>query len=244
MKSPIAPVPRRANLQPLGCYFQGKDLLGEQYWLFWGICFVGLMIGGVVPIILLGPAYCGIGGCFLARAHRKPVTFNTLFEGFDYFTAGLSAILGLVIVAFVGAIPYVIGLFGGLIMMSTGEPVLAAVGGLALTVAVIYVLVLNAVVSCGMLFACLLVVEYRMEGWPAFQTAMSGILKNVWGVTAASVVGQLLVMLGTMMCIIPGILMLPMLLAGHFICYQKIFGGQHLGQPAKAVPVVQGVYRS
>ena len=50
-------------IKPLECIKEGWALIKEQYWLFFGISFVGILIGGLVPIVLLGPMMAGIFLC-------------------------------------------------------------------------------------------------------------------------------------------------------------------------------------
>src|ERR1051325_6677536 len=80
---------RTGVVQPVECLKEGWALIKDQYWLFFGISLVGMLIGSAVPIVLLGPMMCGIFICLLQRQHNQPVEFGTLFKGFDYFVPGL-----------------------------------------------------------------------------------------------------------------------------------------------------------
>ena len=65
-------------------------MLGDQYWLFVGICLVGILIGSIVPMcIMLGPMMCGMYLCFRYRMNGIQVRFETLFKGFDVFVNAL-----------------------------------------------------------------------------------------------------------------------------------------------------------
>ena len=69
-------------------------MLGDQYWLFVGICLVGILIGSIVPMcIMLGPMMCGMYLCFRYRMNGIQVRFETLFKGFDVFVNALLAML-------------------------------------------------------------------------------------------------------------------------------------------------------
>src|SRR5688500_7961851 len=83
------PEPRPGVIKSVDCLKEGYALIKDQYWLFLGITVVGLLIGGAVPIVLIGPMMCGIHMCVLQKMHGQPVKFETLFKGFDYFTQSL-----------------------------------------------------------------------------------------------------------------------------------------------------------
>src|SRR4029078_2719888 len=80
---------RRGVISPMECIQEGWALIKDQYWLFFGISIVGILIGGVIPVVLMGPMMFGV---FLSLQHRQrnqPVEFGTLFKGFDQFVNGL-----------------------------------------------------------------------------------------------------------------------------------------------------------
>ena len=80
----------KTPVRPMDCLSESWELLGDAYWLFVGITFVGIVLASLVPIgILTGPLYCGIFLCWLRRMRGKSVTFEMLFRGFDYFVESL-----------------------------------------------------------------------------------------------------------------------------------------------------------
>ena len=50
-----------------------------------------MLIGGAVPVVLIGPMMCGLYLCLFAKMRGEPVEFGMLFKGFDYFVQGLVA---------------------------------------------------------------------------------------------------------------------------------------------------------
>src|SRR5205814_1287210 len=94
---------RRGVVAPVECIKEGWALIKDQYWLFLGISLVGVLIGGAVPIVLLGPMMIGIFLCLLQRQRGEPVEFGTLFKGFEQFVQGL-------VVAARKMVPGIIGL--------------------------------------------------------------------------------------------------------------------------------------
>ena len=108
---------RRGVVAPMECIKEGWALIKEDYWLFFGITIVGLLLGGLIPIILMGPMMVGVFLCLQQRQRNHPVEFGLLFKGFDQFVAGLIATVLRMIPIFILLIPYYIFLFGTMAFM-------------------------------------------------------------------------------------------------------------------------------
>ena len=91
--TPEIPFKRQA-VEPVECLKRGWELIKDQYWLFVGMTFIGLLVGGAVPLgILLGPMMCGLYLTFFKKRRGEPIEFGTLFKGFDFFGPSLVATL-------------------------------------------------------------------------------------------------------------------------------------------------------
>src|SRR5947207_7185006 len=99
---------RRGVIAPVECIKEGWALIKDQYWLFLGISLVGILIGGVVPIVLLGPMMVGIFLCLFQRMRNQPVEFGLLFKGFDQFVPGLVVTVLKMIPVLIILVPYYI----------------------------------------------------------------------------------------------------------------------------------------
>ena len=55
--TPSSQIPfRRGVVEPVECLKAGWNLVRNEYWLFVGMCAVGMIIGSAVPLgILMGP---------------------------------------------------------------------------------------------------------------------------------------------------------------------------------------------
>ena len=215
---------QKVRIGPINCYFEGKEFLGSEYGLFLGICLVGLLIGGLVPVVLYGPAFCGMALCFLTRSRGERATFEMLFKGFDYFVPSLIATLIYMGVACVLVIPFMVLVFMMIALMGSQEPALIAISVFLLVCVYVGWILFIGVASMVFMFAVLLIVDKEMEGPAAMRYAAQGLTTNFWGVLASATVGQLILFIGMAMCIVPGILMVPIVFAGHFVVYRKIFG--------------------
>src|SRR5687767_4935573 len=85
---------RRGVVQPMVCLKSGWALIKDQYWLFVGMSFVGILLGSLVPFgIMLGPMMCGIYLSLFQLRRSQRVEFGNLFKGFDYFGESIIATL-------------------------------------------------------------------------------------------------------------------------------------------------------
>ena len=82
---------QRGVIAPFECLKEGWAIIKDRYWLFLGITVVAMLLGGVVPIVLLGPMMCGLYMCLFAKMRNEPFEFGLLFKGFDYFVPALIA---------------------------------------------------------------------------------------------------------------------------------------------------------
>src|SRR2546425_757396 len=78
-------------VSPVECLNAGWAAIKDRYWLFLGMTLVATLIGGAVPIVLIGPMMCGLYMCLLAKMRGESIEFGLLFKGFDYFVPGLVA---------------------------------------------------------------------------------------------------------------------------------------------------------
>ena len=243
MGEPRAVNVRRGKLGPFKCYFEAKEFLGDQYWLFLGICLVGMIVGGFVPVLLIGPAYAGIAICFLARANKQQVVFDQLFKGFDYFGPTLIASLLYVGGTIVLFIPFAIALIIAGVLLSTQEAAMVVPAILLYVIAMTYWMLVISVATMVFMFTILLSVDKKLDPWPATTLAIKGVFKNFFGIIGTASVGQAIYFIGVMMCFVPGILAIPLVFGGHFIAYWKIFGVEAssvVSQTAKVGPVDKG----
>ena len=217
---------RRARLVFFSCFFEAKEFLGKDYWSLWGLIFVGMLIASVVPLILLGPIYCGFGLCFLAVERRQQPSFDLMFKGFEQFMNTLVPVLLYFLFTFLVVPFYLVGVFGGMGLCSTGEGVLVFLGICSILFGVSVMIIGSIFIGYGAMFACFLVAEYRLEGMDAFKISLKGIQMNFFGMFGVMIVSLILTFCAMLLCYIPLLLMIPIFTCAPFICYRKIFRAQ------------------
>jgi uncharacterized membrane protein len=85
---------RRKAIEPTECLKSANALIKDKYWLFVGMCLVGLLVGSAVPLgILMGPMMCGLYLTYFKKRRGELIEFGDLFKGFDYFAQSVVATL-------------------------------------------------------------------------------------------------------------------------------------------------------
>jgi hypothetical protein len=220
---------RRVPIRPIDCLTGAVDLLREQYWLFVGICAVGILIGSAVPLgILMGPMMCGIYLCCFTRLRGERVTFELLFKGFDYFLESLIATLILVGAMMVIIVPLYLLFFVGFIALATSarqggeKEVLVGFFGL-LGVVYLLILVLGLLVGTFFAFVYPLIVDRGLTAVPALKTSFRAVLANLRGMLGLVFLSSVLGLLAACCCYLPVFLVLPITFGATTLAYRKVF---------------------
>jgi hypothetical protein len=221
------PAFNRGVVRPVQCFRAGWETIKSDYWLFLGITIVGMLIGGVVPIVIAGPMMCGIHMCILRKMRGEPVAFDQLFKGFDYFVPSLIATLIYSIPAIVLLVPTYIGgavLFFLAAEAGRGRPS----AGLGLFMAGYFAVVAVALVLCMLVtslfqFSYQLIVEHKMSGLEASKLSARAAMANFGGMAGLMLLNAGLGILGVMACYVGMFLVLPIGFAAFDAAYRQVF---------------------
>lgn len=214
-------------IRPVECFREGWELIKNQYWLFFGITLVGMLLAGFIPIIGVGVMFCGIYYCLMQKADGQPVRFDGLFKGFSYLLPSLIATLAIIIPTFVMMI-FMYGSLFALIYAFTdarGRVNDAAIIPLFTTIAVEAV-IMSLVMGCLhalIMFTYPLIVERGLSGVEAFKLSARAVWRNLSGVVGLILGEFLLGLLGYMFCGVGLYLTLPVMFAAVFVAYRKVF---------------------
>ena len=213
-------------------------MIKDQYWIIFAITFVGIVVGGAVPLILIGPMMCGIYLVLLRKHEGRPADFGGLFKGFDYFLPGL--ILAIIIT--VPLIVFIVAIYLPLVGIALAAPnlneseLLMFIGG---TIAVELVVALIMVcLHTLLIFAFPLVVDKKLSAIPAIELSARAVWHNLSGVAGLFAVGFVVAIIGYLMLCIGIYLVLPLILAATLVAYRKVFPGQ----PTNFNPPPPGAY--
>jgi hypothetical protein len=222
----------RGAVRPVQCFREAWQLIKDDYWLFFGITLLGMLIGGAVPFgILLGPMWCGIEICLLRRMRGERINFNYLFEGFNFFGASVVATLFVVIpmmvVILLIVIVYIALLMGVVVPMAQqgGPPdatfffsFFGLMAGYMAALAIV-----PMVLGAPLIFMYGLIVERGMSGSAAAMTSIRAVFGNLLGVAGLLLLNLLLSYAGMALLCVGAYLVMPITFAAYAVAYRQVF---------------------
>ena len=225
-------------ISPLECVKEGWQLIKDQYWLFLGISLVA-MLGGAVPVVLIGPMMVGLYLCLFAKMRGEPVEFGMLFKGFDYFTQGLVAAaiqtLPVILIMAVGQVIFVA--FTLIIMPRERGDAMPPVFWVALVLFVLLAMIVSLAVHSLFLFAYPLIADRNLSGLEAIKLSYRAALQNLGGIIGLILLISGLSILGVLACYVGAFLVMPISFASYAVAYRRVFPETgSLGGPAPPPP--------
>lgn len=214
---------RTGVIRPVECVKEGFELIKKDYWLLLAILFVGALIGGATMYILGGAMFCGIFIAYIKAIDGKPVVFDDLWKGMNYFGPGLAVVAVMIVPAFAyyifAYITFVAAIFGG---AQGGE---AGLVGALVVVGLIDLVVLIAMVCFHTLltFALPLIVDRNLGAIDAMKTSAKAVWANLGGVAGLIVVNIGLGLLGYLAVCVGIYFIIPIIIAGNLVAYRRVF---------------------
>ena len=215
-------------IKPVECFKEGFEMIKDQYWLFFGITLVGILIAGLIPLALgMGAMYCGIYYCLLRKMDRQPFEFGDLFKGFNWFLPGLIATLILIAPMIVFTLISVGSTFGILFSMTNkqgdfNESAIVALYGTMIVEGVIFGIIMGCI-HAFIMFSFPLIVERNLSGIEAFKLSAKAAWANLSGVIGLILCQFALGFIGSMVCGIGMYFVMPISFAGILVAYRKVF---------------------
>ncbi|HVS21697.1 MAG TPA: hypothetical protein VHD88_07600 [Pyrinomonadaceae bacterium] len=215
---------------PVECLKEGWALIKDQYWLFLGITVVGILIGGAVPIVLLGPMMAGIFLCLFQKLRRQPVEFGMLFKGFDYFVQSLIVAVIKILPIVVLMVPFYIIMFG--VIMTTmprgranpeeASSFMFTFFGLEM-VFVLVMMVVGILIEIFFMFAFPLVADRNLSGLDAVKLSFKAGKANFGGVLGLLLLNAGLGIVGVLCCFVGVYFVMPVMFASYAVAYRRVF---------------------
>ncbi len=214
---------RTGVLKPVEIYKEAWELIKPQYWLVFAIVIVGVLIGSVIPIILIGPAMCGIFMCLFCLTDGKPLKFEDLFKGFDHIWKSLPISLAIMLPVFVFLILVYLPMIGMALAgskMSEAELLPFIAGFLIFELIVAIVMVSFHTL---LMFAFPLVADRGLSGIDAIKLSIRAVWQNLAGMAGLLGVGMLIAIIGYLALCIGIYFAIPLIIMGQAVAYRKIF---------------------
>ena len=221
---------RRGAISPVECLKEAWELIKNQYWLFFGICAVGMLVGSAFAIVLMGPMMCGIYLCFFQHMRGERVSFEGVFKGFDYFGQSLIAMLIQMIPAVIIIVPvYLVMAVSMMTAVSSshgrggGEGAIAAGFFVAMIVVFVAIFLMSIILGIFFMFTFPLIVDRKLSGVDAVKTSVKAALANFGGVLGLVLLNAALSFAGVIFCYVGAFFVMPITLAAHAIAYRRVF---------------------
>lgn len=237
-------------IRPVECMQEGWELIKDDYWLFFAMTLVGMLLAGFTMNILLGAMYCGLYFALFRKMRGERFQFEDLFKGFSFFVPALIATLVFIIPVFLMMIVSYASMFAMMLTMfdAHGKPNPA---GIVSLYAVLFGegIVFGIVISCihaFVMFAYPLIAERNMGGWEAFRLSARAVWANLSGVVGLILVEFAMGVVGYLMCGIGLYLVFPIMFAGVAVAYRRVFplaGDGNFYAPPSNIPSQPSAYR-
>lgn len=226
----------RGTIQPVECLKEAWDLIKGQYWLFFGICVVGMLIGSAFAIVLMGPMMCGIFLCLFQHMRGERVSFESLFKGFDYFAQSVIATLIQMIPAMIIIVPVYLVMAVAMWSLSAsggrgGDDAAAAGFFVGMIVVFIVIFLMSIVLGIFFMFTFPLIVDRKLSGVDAVKTSVKAALANFGGVCGLVVLNAVLSFAGVLLCYVGAFFVMPITLTAQAIAYRRVFPDIPHNQP-------------
>jgi uncharacterized membrane protein len=221
---------RTGVLRPIEIYKEAWEIMKGEFWMIFGVTLLGMLIGGILPLILTGPMMCGIYMCLLDKIDGRPVAFDKLFKGFDYFVAGLIVTLFVMIPTLI----FIFAIYIPMIGVAIAGPQMDQTALLAFLVATIVVELIIAIVMIFIhsliIFAFPLIVDRKQSGIQAVKTSAKAVWGNLAGIAGLFGVGFVVCFIGFLLFCVGIYLAMPIVMMSTAVAYRKVFPVQVTGQ--------------
>lgn len=213
-------------IRPVECFKEAWERIKGQYWMVFGVVIVGLLVASVIPIVIMGPMMIGVYLCLFEKYDGRPISFDRLFKGFDFFLQ--SFILSLIIV--VPVLVMIVLIYVPMIAMAVAGTRMSEDELLPFLIGMIAVeLVFAVIMVCLhtlMMFAFPLMADKGLSAWQSIRLSASAVWKNMAGVVGLFAVGFVVAMLGYLVLCIGIYLTIPLIFMANVVAYRKVFPGK------------------
>jgi uncharacterized membrane protein len=236
---------------------KGWRLLQSDFGLLFGATLLFLLISGglsllgqiplagvfasLTQFVIGGPLAGGLFYLFLRRLRGEPVQLGDMFDGFRHaflqlflaqFVTNLLGVLCMIPVGVVGVI-----LLGPKFVQlaergSVGDPSQLILSMLSEALAPLVLTVLLcavplAVISVRLSFTTLLVLDRRIEFWPAIKLSWQRTGMHFWSCLGTAMLTGIVVAAGVLLCGIGLLFTMPIGFACYAVAYQTVFRSAH-----------------
>lgn len=210
-------------IRPIEVFKEAWAMIKNDYWMVLAVVFVGIVVAGAVPLVLVGPMMCGIYLVMLQKMEGKPVDFAQLFKGLDFFLQSLILTVIIMVPFFILLIVFYVPIIAMTLAgqrMNDSEVTAFLIGVLA--VEFVFVLLMVCVHTL-LLFAYPLMADKKLKATDAIKLSIRAAWKNLGGVAGMMGVACIVSFIGVLMLCVGIYLVMPLIMAATTVAYRKIF---------------------
>lgn len=219
------------------CVSNGWNLVKPNYWMYFGIAVVAVILMACVPCIslfLVGPVGVGVYYVLLREMRGEPVEFGMMFHGFNKFVSAM-------VVGLIQSIPGIIWtIFDYSVNIASfladkrnrdlldfyqagsGNEIFAGLTALYVVALSIF-LVVSLVWGLTFMFALPLLAEHDLGAIDALKLSARAAWGNVGGLILLFIFEMLIVLIGVLALCIGVFFVLPILYATIAFAYRQVF---------------------
>lgn len=219
-----------------GCIGNGWELIKKNYWMYFGISILALIMIGCIPIVnmfLLGPVLAGVYYTLLREMRGEDVEFGMMFKKFDRFVpimaVGLLQSLPGIIYQFISwgmDIARLLSMRGGRMsgeFYQAGNPDLAAGLSALYIVFMLVFLVVSIIWNITFYFALPLLAEHDLGPIEAIKLSAKAGWSNVGGIILLSILEVLIAIAGMLALCVGIFFVFPLIYAATAFAYRQVF---------------------
>jgi len=171
-------------IRTMECLSEGWRIISGEYWLFFAITLVGVLLQSLVPFsILTGPMFCGVFLAWFHLSRGERISFEMLFEGFDFFAESFLATLvftGITILAMVPAFALLfVGVFFGAVSAKDSPELAGFVVPLGVAGFFLFIMTVMTILMTFGFFVYPLIVDRKLKAIPAIRTSVRAVRANL-----------------------------------------------------------------
>ena len=218
------------------CVSAGWDLVKPNYWMYFGVTLVGVLLISCIPCInlfLIGPVGVGIYYVLLRSMRGEPVDFGMMFKGFEKFVPAMA--VGL-IQAFPGivwtVVDYAVNLAsiiptlsrgGDLSELQRGTDVFGTGFSIGYALFALIFMVVSIVWGISFIFALPLLADHDLNPIDALKLSASAAWSNLGGLILLGILLLLISIVGFFALCVGIFFVLPVLYAAFAVAYREVF---------------------
>ncbi|MBK8810907.1 MAG: hypothetical protein IPN69_09280 [Acidobacteria bacterium] len=210
-------------IRPIECVKEAFELIKADYWLLFAVTLVGALIGGMTMYILLGAMMCGMFYCYLERIDGRPVVFDGLWKGFQWWLPGLIVGLAMIVPMIIVYVVLYLPIIAAVVMgskLSEGELIGLVAGAFGVDLVLIVAMVCFHTL---LMFSFPLIVDRNLGAFAAMSLSARAVWNNLGGVAGLYGVGFVLSLAGMLAFCVGIYFVIPIIIAGNVLAYRKVF---------------------